>query len=173
MKVRNLVHHRTLPRKRKNHPQNGENICKYISDQGLTSRIYKITPTTQWQEKQINQLICGQGTLPSFFSGENTLLQRRHTNDQYAHVRMLNMSHQGNVIPWGSHPLGWFLFLKRKISVENVQKSGALRVAGGDVKRCGCHGTALQCPKRSDTASPCGLAISRPGTDPQELRAEA
>ena len=30
------------------------------------------------------------------------LLQRRHTNDQYAHVRVLNMSHQGNGIHWVS-----------------------------------------------------------------------
>ena len=75
-----------------NHKQNekttcrlGENICKWCDKQGLNFQNTQIAHTTQQQQqKQRNQKM---GRRP-----KKTLLQRRHTDGQQAHEKMLNIT---------------------------------------------------------------------------------
>ena len=65
----------------------GENTCKSIPDKGLISRIYR-------------ELLKLNKKKPSSKMGrrsKRTFFQRRHTDGQQAHEKMLNIAnHQGN-----------------------------------------------------------------------------
>ena len=64
----------------------GENNCEWSNDKGLISNIYKQPIQLNYQKnKQPNQKM---GKRP-----EQTFLQRRHTDGQYTHEKMLNISH--------------------------------------------------------------------------------
>ena len=76
--------------KPKDNKQNGRRFANILSDKGLVSKIYK--EPIKFCTYRTNNPVKKQAE-----ENKMTLLQRRHTNGQQTHEKMLNITwHQGN-----------------------------------------------------------------------------